>query len=40
MRCANLIPNTLHLDIGERIKKAQQFIDEHYNKEGARQIAA
>jgi AraC family transcriptional regulator of arabinose operon len=31
LRCANMISDTLHLDFDERIKKAQQFIDEHYN---------
>ena len=32
LRCANMIPDTEHLDIDERIRNAQQFVNEHYNQ--------
>ncbi|MCX2982755.1 arabinose operon transcriptional regulator AraC [Halieaceae bacterium IMCC14734] len=32
MRCANMIPDTAHLDNDDRIRNAQQFIHEHYNQ--------
>lgn len=32
LHCANLISDTHHLDIDERVKRAQQFVDEQYNQ--------